>query len=79
MPISPLSAGGIAGQISRRILKGSALLPVSRFIITFGLSLTVSELLAFVCGQWTKNDVIPIYPLGGVAGQILRQILKGIT
>jgi len=45
-----------------------------RLIITFGLSLTVSELLAFV---WTENDVMPIFPLGGVVGQISRRILKG--
>src|SRR5208282_4442017 len=100
-----------------------------RLIITFGLSLTVSKLLAFVCGPevtscrfirwvasyvkvqcgfgkavpdflfainynfwsisyrfrvisiclWTGNDVMPISPLGGVAGQSSMRILKGST
>ena len=26
---------------------------------------------------WTENDVMPIFPLGGVVGQISRRILKG--
>ena len=44
--------------------------------ITFGLSLTVSKLLAFVCGP-EKNDVMPVSPLGGVIGQSSVQIRKG--
>ena len=42
--------------------------------MTFGLSLTVSELLAFVCGP--GNDVMPVSPLGGVVGQRSMRYLK---
>ena len=70
-PFPPL--GGEVETVSERQTHTSYL----RLIITFGLSLAVSELLAFVCGQ--KNDVMPISPLGGVTGQISRRILKGST
>ena len=50
MTVSPLD--GVVGQSSTRILNSERQSPTSylQLIITFGLSLTVSKLLAFVCG-----------------------------
>ena len=46
-----------------------------QLITTFGISLTVSKSLAFVCGP--NNDIMPVSPLGVVVGQRSRRILKG--
>ena len=65
--------GGVSGQMSMRILKGSPTTYL-RLIITFGLSLIVSEL--GIC-LWTGNDVMAVSPLGGIVGRRSMWILKG--
>jgi hypothetical protein len=58
MPISP--PDGVAGQISRRILKGSSRLP---FAINYDFwSISYRFRVISVC-LWTGNDVMPISPL----------------
>ena len=44
------SVGGVVSKRSMRIMKGSPLLTICDQIINFGLSRTVSEVLAFVSG-----------------------------
>ena len=58
MPISPL--GGVAGQNMRADSERQLPISYSPFLIMFGLSLTVSELLGFVYGT----------EMPSVAGQI---------
>ena len=67
--------GGIVGQMSKRILKGS---PDFLFAINYNFwSISYRFRVISIC-LWTGNDVMQISPLGGVAGQILRRILKGV-
>ena len=72
MPVSPL--GGVAGQRSVRILKGSS---DFLFAINYNFwSISCRFRVINVC-LWTGNDVIPVSPLDGVIGKISMRIRKG--
>ena len=74
MPVSPL--GGVVRQSSMQILKA---VPDFLFAINYNFwSISYRFRVISIC-LWTGNDVMPISPLGGVAGQISRWILKGST
>ena len=66
--------GGVSGQMSLRILKGS---PDYIFAINYNFwSISDRFQVISIC-LWTGNDVMPISPLDGVAGQRSVRILKG--
>ena len=72
MPVSPL--GNVAGQRSIRILKVNPRLPICDNYNFVFISYRFRVINIFL---WTGNDVMPVSPLGGVAGQMSIRILKG--
>ena len=75
MPVSPL--GGVVGQMSMRILKGSPRLPIYLSMVNYNFWSISYRFRVISIYLVTGNDVIPVSPLGGLVGQRSMRILKG--